>query len=406
MNLSTRNVVLLVTAGVLAVPTILQLRRDADTFVDVGAVPAMFDGFTADNVMVITLAQPKKEQPPAEPNNPQQPKVAYDQLVLQRTDKGWALGAGDLAGAPVVKDRVENDVFQHLRSIRSDRDVLVQPNATPEQLAKYGLDEAHAFVVRATDATPLRPTVLAELLVGNDSGAGQTGTEAVRGVFVRKSDSTDVVLYEFERGWRRDVAQEQWLDKVIAKLEPDKIQKLSIKNAATAGVTFTFEREPGKQVWRAVDPPAGLGAVRQAEVDGITQRLRWIGVQDYRWPRNRIPNPTALGLTPPQIEIEFTVKEGDRDRVLKLEIGNKLDDKNEYYFICNESTFVMTWPAGMVTPFEVDVKSQMFDPAAPPPEQGKPEQGKPEQGHPEQGTVEPPKNEQPKKEEPPKKDGK
>src|SRR5262245_49221164 len=125
MNLSKRNVVLAVAAAVLMVPTFLQWRRDSDTFVDLATVPAMFDGFTADNVMVITLAQPKKDQPQPDPNNPQQqPKTVYDQLVLQRTDKGWALGAGELAGAPVSKDRVENDVLQHLRSIRSDRDVL------------------------------------------------------------------------------------------------------------------------------------------------------------------------------------------------------------------------------------------------------------------------------------------
>lgn len=381
MNLTTRNVVLAALAGVLAVPTFLQLRRDADTFVDLATAPLLFDGFTADNVTQLILGQPKKEQPAPDPNNPQAPKVAYDQLALQRSDKGWVLAAGDLTSAPVNKDRVESDVFHHLRSIRADRDVLVQPNATPEQLASYGLDEAQAFVIRATDATPQRPggSVIAELMVGKDASQGQSGTEAVRGVFVRKSDSTDVVLYEFDRAWRRDITQDQWLDKVLAKLEPDKIQRLSLRNTATAGVTFVFERQPGKAIWQPVDPPAGLGALRQNEMESVVQRLRWIGVQDFRFARNRIPNPQALGLTPPQIELEITVKEGDRDRVLKLEVGNKLDDKNEYYLICNESAFVMTWPAGMVTPFELDAKAQLFDPAAPPPPEKPPEDDKKEE---------------------------
>lgn len=394
MNLSTRNVVLAALAAVLAVPTFLQLRRDAETFVDLATVPLMFDGFTADNVTQVILAQPKKEQPPPDPNNPQQPKVAHDQIALQRTDKGWALAAGELAGAPVNKDRVENDVFHHLRSIRADRDVLVQPNATPEQLALYGLDEAQAFVIRATDAVPPRPgNVVAEVMVGKDAGQGQTGTEAVRGVFVRKSDNTDVVLYEFDRLWRRDVAQDQWLDRVLAKLEPDKVQRLSLRNAATAGATFVFARQPGKSSWMAVDAPSGLGAVRQGEIEGLVQRLRWIGVQDFRFPRNRIPNPAALGLTPPQLELEITVKEGDRDRVLKFEVGNKLDDKNEYYVVCNESTFVMTWAAGFVTPFELDVKAQLFDPAPPPPEKPPEEEKKeePKQPPPEEAGKEEPK---------------
>ena len=88
-----------------------------------GSIPLLFDGFTVDNVGQLLLAQPKKEQPPTDPANPQQPpKVAYDQLLLQKTDKGWMLAPAqgqELAGAPVNKERVESDVLLHLRSIRS-----------------------------------------------------------------------------------------------------------------------------------------------------------------------------------------------------------------------------------------------------------------------------------------------
>lgn len=376
MNVVRRNVVLAVLAGALGVPTFLQLQKDAETFVDVGRIPQLFDGFTADNVGMIQLAMPKKDQPAPDPTKPQQPKVDYDQLTLQRSDKGWMLAQGqELAGAPVQKERVEADVFHHLRSIRSDRDVLVQANATPEQLASYGLDEKQAFVVRVTDHNPQNPlqrTVIAELLVGKDAGQGQTGTEAVRGVFVRKSDSTDVVLYEFDKGWRRDVLTTNWIDRVIAKLEPDKIRRLSIKNAATAGTTFTFSREDGKASWKAVEPAAGLGAVRQSEIENVVQRLRWIAVQEFRVPMNRVPNLPQLGLQPPVIDLELLVKDGDRDRVIKLGVGNKLDDKNEYYVVCNESQFLMTWPASTVTAFELDVKAQLFDPASPDEKPGEP----------------------------------
>ncbi len=365
MNLARRNVMLAVLAAALAVPTTLQLRRDADSFVDISTVPLLFDGFTADQVAFITLAQPKAEQPPLDPNNPQPAKVAYDQLLLQRTDKGFVLGTGVLTGAPVLMERVERDVFAHLRTIRADRDVLVQPNATPEQLAQFGLDELHAFVVRAVDVT--QRNVIAELFIGREAGAGQAGSEAVNGVFVRKTDSTDVVLYEFEKGWRRDVLPEQWLDKTIAKLEPDKVQRLSIKNAATAGVKMVFERRDGKASWQAIDAPAGLGAVRQIEVENLVQRLRWIGAQDFRSPLRTAGNPAALGLAPPQIEIELVVKEGDRNRTIQLAVGNKLDDKNEYYLTCNDGAFLMTWPAGTVAQFELDVKAQLFDPPAPAP---------------------------------------
>jgi hypothetical protein len=388
MNLAKRNAVLAVAAAVLAVPTYLQLRRDADTFVDPGSVPLLFDGFTADTVAMLTLASPKPEQPVAESGNPNAPKVVYDQLVLQRTEKGWALApvqGQELAGAPVSKDRVESDVFVHLRSIRSDREVLVQPNATPEQLEKYGLDEKHAFVIRATDRPQnplLAPTVIAELLVGKDAGANQTGTDAVRGVFVRKSDSTDVVLYELDRHWRRDVQQDQWLEKVIAKLEPDKVQRFTLRNTATGGQPVTFARLDGKASWQAVDAPAGVGAVRQTEVENLVQRLRWIAVQDFRLPLARAGNLAAMGLAPGKIEIDLVVKEADRDRELRLVVGNQVEGKNEHYLTTTDPQFpfVMTWPAGTVTPFEVDPKVQLFDPAPPdqPQDQGKGEKDKDE----------------------------
>lgn len=364
MNLARANVVLAVLAAVLAVPTALHIHRDAASFGDHGTPPLLFDGFTADTVAVITLAQPKKDQPVSEQQPPQQQRVAYDQLQFQRTDKGFVLASGDLVGAPVSKERVESDVFAHLRAIRADRDSLVQANATPEQLAQYGLDEAQAFVVRVTDAN-VPPNVIAELLVGRDAGQGQAGTDAVRGVFVRKSDASDVVLYEFEKGWRRDVQQDLWLDKVLARVEPEKVRKLSIRNAATAGATWRFERGGGKASWQVVEPPRPVGAVRQTEVENLLQRLRWISVQDYRAPLQRAGNLAALGLAPPQLELELLIHEGDRERSLRLAVGNQLDGKNEYYLTTNESAFLMTWPAGFVAPLELDVPAMLFDPLPP-----------------------------------------
>ncbi|MEO6595511.1 MAG: DUF4340 domain-containing protein [Planctomycetota bacterium] len=370
MNLSKQNVALLVVAVALAVPTFLQLRGEAEIFKDIATIPLLFDGFSSDNTGQILMGKPKAEQPPADPQNPDQKRpIAYDQMLLQRTDKGWAFApiVGqppiDLAGAPVNKDRVEADVFAHLRTIRIDRDTLVQPNATPDQLAELGLDEAHAFVFKLIDTTG--KIVVADLLVGREAGAGQTGTEAVRGVFVRKTDSTDVVLYEFDKGWRRDVLPDQWLDKVLAKVEPDKIQRFSIRNAATNGMTFDFERKDGKASWQAVDPSVPVGAVRQTEVEALLQRMRWMSAADFRTPLARSGNLAALGLSPPQIEFEMTVLEGGQNRVIKFAVGNKVDGKNEYYLTSSESQFLMTWPAGYVTAFEVDVKAAWFDPAPP-----------------------------------------
>jgi hypothetical protein len=368
MNLAKSNIVLLIVAGALAVPTWLQLRSEVEVFTDVGRIPLLFDGFTAENVGQVLLAQPKKEQPPPDPQNPDQKRpVAYDQLLLARNDKGWQLGgtSGNRAGAPVDKNRVERDVFAHLAAIRADREALVQPGATPEQLAEFGLDEEHAFVVRAIDKTG--KNVVAELLVGREAGAGQTGTEAVRGAFVRKSDSTDVVLYEYDQqGWRRDVNEELWMDKVLARLDVEKARRLSIRNAGTPA-PLVFAREDGKASWLAVEPPADVGAVRQSEVESLVQRLRHLAVQDFRLPLQRAGNLQQLGLQPPQIEIELTVREVDSDRVVKIAVGAKVDGKEELYLTSSESPFLMTWPAGMAAAFELDLKAQLFDPPAPQP---------------------------------------
>lgn len=371
MNLTKSNVVLAVFAVGLAVPTFLQLQKDRATFVDVARVPLLFDGFTADNCGRITLRQPKAEQPAGDPQPGQPKQIAYDEIAFARTDKGWVFAKGDLQLAPVSKERVEADVLTHLRTIRFDRESLVVADASPEQLERYGLDPAHAFVVEARD--PSGQTVVADLLVGIDAGKGQVGTEAVRGVFVRKSDSNDVILYEGERPMQRSVQTELWLDKVLAKLQVDKITRFSLENAAT-GQPVVFTRSEGKASWTAVETPPGLGAVRQGEVEALLQRLRWIAAQDFRMPLQRA-NLAQLGLQPPQLRLEIVVREGDRDRKIELAVGNKLDDKAEYYLTSNESSFLMTWPAGSVVPFEVDGKT-LFDPAAPI-DPGKPAEPKP-----------------------------
>lgn len=365
MNLARRNVVLLVVAAALAVPTALQLRRDAESFVDVGKIPLLFDGFTADNVGAILVGKPKKEQPPPNPQQPnQKPAVAYDQLHLERTDKGWAFGriAGDLAGAPVNKDKVETDVFTHLRRIRNDREALVQRDATPAQLAEFGLDEAHAVVLQCRDRAGV---VLADLFVGREAAGGQTGAEAVRGVFVRKSDSNDVVLYEYEKAWPLMVETDAWLDKVLLKLDPDKVQRVSLRNAATGGKTLVLQKQGGKASWACAEPPAGRGAVRQSEIEAFVQRLRWIPVQDYRGPMQRAGNLATLGLQPAQLELEVLYKDGETEKTAKFAVGNKVDGKNEYYLQSSETAFLMTWPASLVTSFELNAADAWFDPAAP-----------------------------------------
>ena len=370
MNLMSRNLVLLVLALVLAVPTALQLSADADTFVDVGRIPLMFQGFTSDNVGAVLLALPQAEQPePAanpNPNQPQQQRIVYDELLLQLLDGTWRIGQlpnqvpNKLAGAPIQKARLEADVFHHLRMIRNDPNTLVQSNASEEQLKKYGLDEAHAYLIRVVDKSGTN--ALAEVYVGDDASVGRSDTEAVRGVFVRQFGSNDVVLYEWDKPWRRSVETDGWLDKVLGRFEPDHIRRLSIRNLATGGKAFVFEREPNKSMWLAKTHAEDLGAVRQAEIEGLTQRFRYLDVERFEWTLKNAGNMQLYGLFPPDVVIEFTVAEGSTEREVLIEIGKRVEGRNEYYITCSLAPFVMTWNPSMVLPFELDVAARLFDP--------------------------------------------
>ena len=63
MSFNKSNLSLAVACAALAIPTFLQLRAEAETFVDVARIPLMFDGFTADNVGSFVLGKPLAEQP-------------------------------------------------------------------------------------------------------------------------------------------------------------------------------------------------------------------------------------------------------------------------------------------------------------------------------------------------------
>lgn len=369
MSLHKSNLVLVIACAALAVPTALQLNSEAETFVDISRIPLMFDGFTADNVGSIVLGAPRQPGDDEEPAGPkpgasQSPSVAYDQLALSLTDKGWAIGkpAGavvELAGAPARKAKIEAEVFEHIRSIRNDPDALVQPAATEAQLAEFGLDEQHAFVVRCADRSG--KTVVADLLVGKDASEWGQGTEAVRGVFVRQRGSNDVVLYEWLQPWRRSVEPGEWLDRTLFRLDPDKVRALSIRNAATGGRVFEFRRPPNQMKWQA-EAADDLGAVRQGELEGLVQRLRYVAAQSFERPLSRAGDMQSLGLYPPQIAIVLAVQDGNDTRQLELQVGARVEGRNEHYLTCSDSEFLLTWPASLVAQFELDVAQRLFDP--------------------------------------------
>lgn len=361
MNLNRSNAILAVAALALAVPTWLTMRGELESFVDMAQVPKMFEGFTADNVAAVALGKPKDPQPEvvpqpgADPN--QKPQIQYDQILFQRTDKGFVLGQamGEKFGAPVNAQMLELQVWKHLASIPADRELFVQENATDEQLVEYGLDPKRAFVVKAFNA---QQQVVAELLVGKDTSIGAQGTETVRGVYVRRGDSRDVAFYEVPF-WNRAVDTQQWLDLAVAKIPADMVRRLEIKNQTGQAV---FARKKGESSWTCDVPPAGKAALRQIEVEGLVQRLGYVQAQDYI--RAVTTGPLGgYGLDQPKLTLQVVYEKDGKDVTVDIAFGNAVEGKTTQYVRCSLSDFVCAMPAQWGAGFERDI-GEYFDPAA------------------------------------------
>lgn len=371
MNLTKANTLLAVAAGVLAVPTWLTIQGDLENFVDTAQVPKMFDGFTVDNVATVVLGKPKDPQPDASTQPgagpDQKPQIQYDQLQFQRTDKGFVLGQamGEKFGAPANGQMLELQVWKHLTSMPFDRETLVQEGASDEQLVNYGLDPAHAFVVKAGNA---QGQVIAELLVGKDTNLGAQGTDVVRGVYVRKADSRDVAFYEVPM-WNRSIDAQQWLDLSVAKVPADMVRRIEVKNQ-TGQVAFT--RKKGESSWACEAAPAGKGAVRQIEVEGLVQRLSYVQAQDYVRPLAGAPL-AQLGLDTPSVVVSVVYEKDGKDATLEVAAGKPIEGKPTQYVRCSASDFVCALPVQWAAGFERDL-GEFFDPA-PQPESAQQSQG-------------------------------
>ena len=360
MNLTKANTLLAVAAIVLAVPTWLTIQGDLENFVDTAQVPKMFDGFTVDNVATVVLGKPKdpqpeaQTQPGADPN--QKPQIQYDQLQFQRTDKGFVLGQamGEKYGAPANGQMLELQVWKHLSSMPFDRETLVQEGATEEQLVSYGLDPAHAFVVKAGNA---QGQVIAELLVGKDTNLGAQGTDVVRGVYVRKADSRDVAFYEVPL-WNRSIDAQQWLDLSVAKVPADMVRRIEVKNQTGQAA---FVRKKGESSWACEAAPAGKGAVRQIEVEGLVQRLAYLQAQDYVRPLASAPL-AQLGLDTPTVVVSVVYEKDGKDTTLEVAAGKQIEGKPTQYVRCSASDFVCALPVQWAAGFERDL-GEFFDPA-------------------------------------------
>lgn len=363
------NLILASIAALLAVPTTLSYVADADIYTGLDQFDHMFEGLTADKVDVILLRRPKQQ--------PSQPvpslgglaqgtaETQFDELYFGKQNGRWVIARGDLAGAPVAAELIDQRIFQHMTRVPIDSKAVIIEDADPEILASSLLTADTAFVISCQVQQPVttpgaQPTykVLAELLVGKDNRAGRLSRGVVPGFHVRKSDSNDVILYEVPF-WERPMDPNSWVEKDVHNLNQGVITRFSLNNSKVE-TPVVFERKPGSDAtWIATEKPEGMGAVRQMEVTNMISRYKRIQATSLIGPASAA-NLGAQGLLPPVMEIAATLDDGSVHTIL---IGHQLGGgKKEHYVLSSGLSFVRTIPIWVVENFQLDPRD-LFDPA-------------------------------------------
>ena len=138
MRPMTTNIVLLGSAVVLTGLAWLVVQSESRTFTKVEDIPRLFEGFTAENVRFVRLSQPKKADAEPKKPEPQEPKdgdkkpaAPRDELILVKRDTRWEIAEGDLKGVPVQANKVETDLFKHVRDIRVNKKLVRKDSSDP-----------------------------------------------------------------------------------------------------------------------------------------------------------------------------------------------------------------------------------------------------------------------------------
>lgn len=352
------NFLLFVVAVLLAIPSYLTLQGERARFTEIKDVPLLFDGFNAKAVAFLRVSKGWPEQAQGQQQQPEQKPVP--ELVFQRTaaDK-WALAQmpvnGDLQGMVVLTPKIDSDLLDHLGRIRRDERAVLRPKATPEEIKQFGLDREQGYLIAAFDA---QQRLLAELVVGKDVSAGQWGQNVVRGRYVRAKANDSVLVYETDF-WNPSTEVNDWLDLKVFQVDVNKLIGFKLFNP-TAKEPVEFNKDkPTAPEWRVVKQPEGTFDLKQGDLGMLLPKVSFVQARRVLAPLN----PTVLvakglgldkiGLEPAEYSVTYTLEGGD---TCVLEVGRKLEDKNEYYARSNKLPFLFTVGDELIPGLGSDVK--------------------------------------------------
>ncbi|HLU38121.1 MAG TPA: DUF4340 domain-containing protein [Planctomycetota bacterium] len=360
------NLILLVLALLLAVPTTLTLKSERARFTEIEDLPLLFEGFDPRTVAGVSIAkgwrEPGDAQQQQQQEDQQQKQVAELQMQVGAGGK-WVLMNTDLAGAPVRRQKVFDEVLEHLARIRRDEKAVHRAKATPEELKQYGLTKDEGVLVVAFDR---QGRVLAELVIGKEvGGAAQWESTTVRGRYVRARSNDAVIVYETDF-FAPSVEATDWLDTRIYQADLSKTVGFELFNVTTdKPVSFVKER-PELAEWQADQAPPDTGAPRQGELQTLVQKLSLVDAARFLAPlqpevlKAKGLDPAKIGLDPPECAVTYRLEGGE---TIVLHVGRKLEDRPEAYARSNQCNFLFTVPDWLKADLEVRVKN-LYDPPA------------------------------------------
>lgn len=372
------NLILAGIAGVLAIPTAITIVNERSSFTDYSDVPRLFEGFTPENIAVVQLSKSElDENGEVVKNDKDQPKKQA--LQMRKTVDGWAVGqpqgiVAKSVGAPVQTKLVVQNVLEHIEAVRRDDEALVARDANEDTLKEYELDDDRGLLIQCLDKNN---KIVAELLRGRTARDASAGKDALRGFFVRRKDSRDIVLYE-QDAWYADLDPARWIDRQLFDRSAAS-EAVRFKIVTPEGVAEFVKDDKTDTTWAATEQPPGTGGVRQGEVDQRLNQVLGAQVSDYIQP---LPQAEArrnaalkmVGLVAPELRAEITLEGGQE---LSISIGSKVTDKNEHHAIVGGGKFVITVADWVKSTIERD-PAQLLDPADSAARKDDPEAGEPD----------------------------
>ncbi len=344
------NLLLLLLALLLAVPTYFTLQSESTQYTRYDEFPRLFPGINPDNIGVVTLRK-MKALPPGQ--SPAATEPEFEHVIFYRQADRWVLASGEMLGVPVRPGLVEKEILQHFSDMRRDQDTLVTDAADEEFLRSRQLTADTGTIVSLQREA--KAPILAELIKGKSAK-----DQNIPAYFVCAAPNTkEVILYEpNDRFWRLSMDVNDWIDPTVQEFLLADLQSFSLRNAKGQ---VGFRKVAGSEgTWvmdEAMSLP-GVGAVRQSEVNNLVNHLSSIQAVGFLQQKEAL-DAAELRLQTGQsrIELQATLASGER---IDLRIGKQIPNRPEFYAVASHHDFVFAFPNWAAQTFAVDPQD-LFD---------------------------------------------